>query len=55
MLVIENYLMIYVVGCVVGEVLCLFELEWGNLDYFRLVVIGKGVCFDSGGFDFKVV
>jgi leucyl aminopeptidase len=31
----------------------LVELEWGNPKHPRVAVIGKGVCFDSGGLDIK--
>jgi leucyl aminopeptidase len=31
----------------------LIELEWGKPDDRRVAVIGKGVCFDSGGLDLK--
>ena len=31
----------------------LIELEWGNPAHPRMAVIGKGVCFDSGGLDIK--
>ncbi|MEO5937796.1 MAG: leucyl aminopeptidase family protein [Sphingomonas sp.] len=31
----------------------LIELEWGNPKHPRIAVIGKGVCFDSGGLDIK--
>jgi leucyl aminopeptidase len=31
----------------------LIELEWGNPNHPRIAVIGKGVCFDSGGLDLK--
>ncbi|MCW3798817.1 leucyl aminopeptidase family protein [Sphingomonas sp. BN140010] len=31
----------------------MIELEWGRPDAPRLAVIGKGVCFDSGGLDLK--
>ncbi|MFL6760841.1 leucyl aminopeptidase family protein [Sphingomonas sp.] len=31
----------------------LIELEWGKPSDPRLAVIGKGVCFDSGGLDLK--
>ena len=31
----------------------LIELDWGRDDAPRLAVIGKGVCFDSGGLDIK--
>ena len=31
----------------------LIELEWGRPDHPRVAIIGKGVCFDSGGLDLK--
>lgn len=31
----------------------MIELEWGDFAYFWVVIIGKGVCFDSGGLDIK--
>ncbi|WP_157032766.1 leucyl aminopeptidase family protein [Sphingomonas changbaiensis] len=31
----------------------LIELEWGNPAHPRVAVIGKGVCFDTGGLDIK--
>lgn len=31
----------------------LIELEWGKPDDPRIAVVGKGVCFDSGGLDLK--
>jgi leucyl aminopeptidase len=31
----------------------LIELHWGNPKHPHLAVIGKGVCFDSGGLDLK--
>jgi len=31
----------------------LIELEWGAPDHPRIAVVGKGVCFDSGGLDIK--
>lgn len=31
----------------------LIELEWGQPDAPRIAVVGKGVCFDSGGLDLK--
>jgi leucyl aminopeptidase len=31
----------------------LIELEWGNPKHPRVAVLGKGVCFDSGGLDIK--
>ena len=31
----------------------LIEGEWGNSDHPRIAIVGKGVCFDSGGLDIK--
>lgn len=31
----------------------LIELEWGRPDAPRVAIVGKGVCFDSGGLDIK--
>ena len=31
----------------------LIELVWGKSDHPRIAIIGKGVCFDSGGLDLK--
>lgn len=31
----------------------LIELEWGDPSHPRLAIVGKGVCFDSGGLDIK--
>jgi leucyl aminopeptidase len=31
----------------------MIELEWGDAKHPRVAVVGKGVCFDSGGLDIK--
>ena len=31
----------------------LIELLWGNADAPKLTLVGKGVCFDTGGLDIK--
>lgn len=31
----------------------LIELQWGRPDHPRVAIVGKGVCFDSGGLDLK--
>lgn len=31
----------------------LIELEWGKADSPRIAIVGKGVCFDTGGLDLK--
>jgi len=32
----------------------LLELNWGNHNYPLIILIGKGVCFDTGGLDLKL-
>jgi leucyl aminopeptidase len=31
----------------------MIELEWGNARHPRIAIVGKGVCFDTGGLDLK--
>ena len=31
----------------------LIELEWGKPEHPRIAIVGKGVCFDTGGLDLK--
>jgi leucyl aminopeptidase len=31
----------------------LIEAEWGNPNHPRIAIVGKGVCFDTGGLDIK--
>ncbi|MEO7178644.1 MAG: leucyl aminopeptidase family protein, partial [Allosphingosinicella sp.] len=31
----------------------LIEMEWGDRRHPRIAIVGKGVCFDSGGLDIK--
>jgi len=51
----EGYPMIAAVGraAAKGREPRLIELEWGDRRHPRLAIIGKGVCFDSGGLDIK--
>jgi leucyl aminopeptidase len=49
----QNFPMIHAVGRAAGEAPRLLELEWGDPTHPRLAVVGKGVCFDSGGLDIK--
>ncbi|MEO0868347.1 MAG: leucyl aminopeptidase family protein, partial [Cyanobacteria bacterium J06642_11] len=56
-LVIENYPMIYAVGKASTRAPRLIDLRWStpNLatDAPKITLVGKGVCFDSGGLDIK--
>jgi leucyl aminopeptidase len=51
----EGYPMIAAVGqaATADRAPRLVELEWGNPAHPRLAVVGKGVCFDTGGLDIK--
>lgn len=51
----EEYPLIAAVGAaaVPGRAPRLIELEWGKAGNPRIAIVGKGVCFDSGGLDLK--
>jgi leucyl aminopeptidase len=51
----KGYGMIHAVGKAAGKGRepRLIEIEWGNPEHPRVAIIGKGVCFDSGGLDIK--
>lgn len=44
---------IYAVGKGSPRLPRLLDLEWGDPDAPRVTLVGKGVCFDSGGLDIK--
>ncbi|RJF92895.1 leucyl aminopeptidase family protein [Sphingomonas cavernae] len=50
-----GYPMIHAVGMAADKKHAprLIELVWGNPKHPRVAIIGKGVCFDSGGLDIK--
>lgn len=52
-LVIENYPMIYAVGKASTRAPRLIDLRWGSADTPKVTLVGKGVCFDSGGLNAK--
>ena len=51
----KGYPMVHAVGqaAAKGREPRLIELEWGDPKHPRIAIIGKGVCFDSGGLDIK--
>ncbi len=49
----QNYPMIHAVGRASADAPRLIELEWGDPAHPRLALVGKGVCFDSGGLNIK--
>jgi len=52
-LLAENYPLIHAVGRASARPPALAELTWGDARAPRLTLVGKGVCFDSGGLDLK--
>ncbi|SFM31156.1 leucyl aminopeptidase [Ectothiorhodospira mobilis] len=49
----ENYPAIHRVGRASAHAPRLIDLEWGDPAHPRITLVGKGVCFDSGGLDIK--
>ena len=51
----EGYPLIAAVGAAAaeGREARLIEAEWGSPEHPRIAIVGKGVCFDSGGLDIK--
>lgn len=49
----ENYPAIHAVGRASVHEPRLIELTWGDEAHPRIALVGKGVCFDSGGLDLK--
>ena len=52
-LLAQNYPMIHAVGRASAHAPRLIDLTWGNSEHPKVTLIGKGVCFDSGGLDIK--
>lgn len=52
-LIEENYPLIHAVGRASTRAPCLIDLRWGDENNPKVTLIGKGVCFDSGGLDIK--
>ncbi len=52
-LLAENFPTIHAVGRASHRAPRLIELEWGDPKHPALAIVGKGVCFDTGGLDIK--
>lgn len=52
-LLAANLPMIHAVGRASVEAPRLIDLSWGRQDAPRVTLVGKGVCFDTGGLDIK--
>ena len=49
----DGYPAVYAVGRAAEQTPRLVDLSWGDPAHPQLVLVGKGVCFDSGGLDIK--
>ncbi len=49
----ENFPAIHTVGRASDRAPRLIDLIWGDVDAPKLTLVGKGVCFDTGGLDLK--
>ncbi|HLT78636.1 MAG TPA: leucyl aminopeptidase family protein [Ferrovibrio sp.] len=49
----QNYPMIHAVGRASQRLPRLIDIVWGNPKHPKLTLVGKGVCFDTGGLDIK--
>ncbi len=52
-LIRQNYPAIHAVGRASAVAPRLIDLTWGDLEAPKVTLVGKGVCFDSGGLDLK--
>ncbi len=52
-LIKENFPMIYNVGRASVRRPRLLDFSWGNKKHPKVTLVGKGVCFDTGGLDLK--
>jgi len=52
-LLAQNFPAIHAVGRAAARAPRLLEINWGNPRHPRVAIVGKGVCFDSGGLDIK--
>lgn len=49
----KRYPTIYAVGQAAAEGPRLIDFRWGHKNHPKVTLVGKGVCFDSGGLDIK--
>lgn len=52
-LLVKNYPAIYTVGRASSHAPQLIDLTWGEEKHPKLTLVGKGVCFDTGGLNIK--
>ena len=49
----QNFPLIHAVGMASPRAPRLIDFSWGNPSHPKVTLVGKGVCFDSGGLDLK--
>lgn len=49
----KNYPMVWAVGAGSSRAPRLIDIRWGDVKNPKVTLVGKGVCFDSGGLDIK--
>jgi leucyl aminopeptidase len=52
-LITENFPLIHAVGRAADRAPRLIDMGWGDPNHPKITLIGKGVCFDTGGLDIK--
>jgi leucyl aminopeptidase len=52
-LLVQNFPMIHAVGRASDQEPRLLDMVWGNADDPKITLVGKGVCFDTGGLNIK--
>ncbi len=49
----ENFPLIHAVGRAAARAPRLIDFSWGDASHPKITLVGKGVCFDTGGLDLK--
>ncbi|WP_213773389.1 leucyl aminopeptidase family protein [Bradyrhizobium sp. dw_78] len=49
----QNFPLIHAVGMASTRAPCLIDIGWGDPAHPKVTLVGKGVCFDTGGLDLK--
>ncbi|MGO7770610.1 leucyl aminopeptidase family protein, partial [Rhizobium ruizarguesonis] len=49
----QNFPLVHTVGRASADAPRLIELRWGKKGHRKVTLVGKGVCFDTGGLDIK--
>ena len=49
----QNFPLIHAVGMASTRAPRLIDFTWGDADHPKVTLVGKGVCFDTGGLDIK--